>query len=158
RLIVVSLLVISLATLACVFATSFEQLAIARMISGIAAGGLIPIAFAFVGDLVPVHERQVAMGRILFAVMTGNLLGALGAGAVADLFGWRAVFIVMAALGFASFLVSVPGFHGAGGAIGRFDLSQLGPNYRTIFRNPLAKFCFGAVFLEATFMYGLFPH
>ena len=32
------------------------------------------------------------------------------------------------------------------------------PNYRSIFRNPLAKICFGAVFLEAVFMYGIFPY
>jgi predicted MFS family arabinose efflux permease len=31
-------------------------------------------------------------------------------------------------------------------------------NYRSIFANPLAKICFGAVFLEAVFMYGVFPY
>ena len=61
--------------------------------------------FAFVGDLVPVAQRQVAMGRILFALMTGNLLGALAAGAVADLFGWRAVFFVMSGLGLIVFAI-----------------------------------------------------
>ena len=41
---------------------------------------------------------------------------------------------------------------------GRFDLSTLLPNYRTIFSNPLAKYCFGAVFVEAIFMFGIFPY
>jgi predicted MFS family arabinose efflux permease len=157
-LIMISLALIALATLVCAFVTSFELLVIARIVCGVAAGGLIPIIFAFVGDLFPVAERQVAMGRVLFAVMMGNLLGASAAGIIADLFGWRAVFIVLAALGFAVLAVSIPGFRGHGRAGGRFDLSQLGPNYRAIFRNPLAKICFGAVFLEAVFMYGLFPH
>ncbi len=40
----------------------------------------------------------------------------------------------------------------------RFDLTTLAPNYRAIFSNPLAKICFGAVFLEAVFMYGVFPY
>ena len=158
RLILIALAAIALATLACVFVTSFEMLVIARIVAGIAAGGLIPIVFAFVGDLVPLAERQVAMGRILFAVMTGNLLGASAAGVIADLFGWRAVFVVLAALGFLVLAVSIPGLRGEGRSGGRFDLSQLGPNYRAIFRNPMAKICFGAVFLEAVFMYGLFPH
>jgi predicted MFS family arabinose efflux permease len=158
RLIIISLAAITLATLACVFVTSFEHLVMARVVAGLAAGGLIPITFAFVGDLVPVAKRQVAMGRMLFAVMSGNLLGASAAGAVADLFGWRAVFIVMAGLGFVVLAIALPGFRGAGGSGGRFNLSQLGLNYRAIFRNPLAKICFGAVFLEALFMYGLFPH
>ena len=51
------------------------------------------------------------------------------------------------------------GFRGQSEAVaGRFDLSTLVPNYRAIFRNPLAKICFGAVFLEAVFMYGCFPY
>lgn len=54
--------------------------------------------------------------------------------------------------------VSTPGLRGEGKAGGRFDLSTVGPNYRAIFNNPMAKICFGAVFLEAVFMYGLFPH
>jgi predicted MFS family arabinose efflux permease len=158
RLILISLALITVTTFAAGFVTNFELLVISRIVAGVAAGGMIPIVFAFVGDLVPVAQRQVAMGRILLAIMTGNLLGALAAGAVADLFGWRAVFFVMSGLGLIIFAISLPRFRGAGRAGGRFDLSSVGPNYRTIFRNPLAKICFGAVFLEAVFMYGLFPH
>ena len=158
RLILISLVLITVTTFAAAFVTSFELLVVSRVVAGVAAGGMIPIVFAFVGDLVPVAQRQVAMGRILFAIMTGNLLGALAAGAVADLLGWRAVFFVMSGLGLIIFAISLPRFRGAGRAGGKFDLSSVGPNYRTIFRNPLAKICFGAVFLEAVFMYGLFPH
>jgi predicted MFS family arabinose efflux permease len=158
RLILMSLAVIALATVACVFVTNFEMLVVARIVAGIAAGGMIPITFALVGDLFPVAERQVAMGRVLFAVMTGNLLGASCAGVIADLFGWRAVFVSMAGLGFLVFAIALPGLRGTGRAVGGFTLSQLGPNYRAIFGNPMAKICFGAVFLEAVFMYGVFPH
>ncbi len=70
-----------------------------RVIAGLAAGGVVPIAFALVGDKVPVAERQVAMGRLLFAIMTGNLLGATCAGVVGDLVGWRGVFFVTGAFG-----------------------------------------------------------
>ena len=65
-----------------------------RVVAGLAAGGVVPISFALVGDMVPVKERQVAMGRLLFAIMTGNLLGATCAGVVGDLAGWRGVFFV----------------------------------------------------------------
>jgi predicted MFS family arabinose efflux permease len=41
---------------------------------------------------------------------------------------------------------------------GRFDLSAFIPNYRAVFSNPMAKYCFGAVFLEAVFMFGVFPY
>jgi predicted MFS family arabinose efflux permease len=32
------------------------------------------------------------------------------------------------------------------------------PNYRAIFSNPMAKYCFGAVFIEAVFLFGVFPY
>jgi len=109
--------------------------------------------------MVPFDQRQVAMGRLLFAIMTGNLLGATCAGVVGDVLGWRGVFFVIGALGAIASAVGVLGFRGRDTpATGRVYLSTLIPNYRAIFRNPLAKICFGTVFLEALFMYGCFPY
>lgn len=158
RLMLLCLLILAAATLVCALATSFEVLMGARVAAGFAAGGVVPISFALIGDKVPIAERQVAMGRLLFAIMTGNLLGATCAGVVGDLVGWRGVFFVLSGFGTLVFLAAIPGFRQIKEATGRFDLSTLGPNYRTIFSNPLAKICFGAVFLEALFMYGVFPH
>ena len=158
RLMLFCLLIVALATLVCAFATSFEMLVGARMVAGLAAGGVVPISFALVGDRIPIAQRQVAMGRLLFAIMTGNLLGATCAGVVSDLVGWRGVFFVLSGFGALVLAAAVPGFRGFMEATGRFDLSTLVPNYRAIFSNPLAKICFGAVFLEAVFMYGVFPH
>lgn len=159
RLMLLCLVLLITATFVCGFAPSFEVLAGARVIAGLAAGGVVPIAFALVGDKVPFAERQVAMGRLLFAIMTGNLLGATCAGVVSDLVGWRGVFFVTGAFGALVLAVALPGFRGfKEDTTGRFDLSMMLPNYRNIFRNPLAKICFGTVFLEAVFMYGVFPY
>jgi len=158
RLMLLCMFLVTVATLLCGFASNFHLLVIGRVIAGLAAGGVVPISFALVGDMIPVHERQVAMGRLLFAIMTGNLLGATCAGVVGDLVGWRGVFFVTGALGLAASIIAVPGFRGMSAATGSFDLSTMLPNYRAIFRNPLAKICFGTVFLEAVFMYGVFPY
>jgi predicted MFS family arabinose efflux permease len=158
RLMLLCLLSLALATLVCGLAESFEVLIAARVVAGLAAGGVVPIAFALIGDKVPIAERQVAMGRLLFAIMTGNLLGATCAGVVGDLAGWRGVFFVLSGFGALVFVIAVPAFRQLKEETGKFDLSTLGPNYRAIFSNPLAKICFGAVFLEAVFMYGVFPH
>ena len=109
---------VTVATLLCGFAPSFHLLVIGRVIAGLAAGGVVPISFALVGDMIPVHERQVAMGRLLFAIMTGNLLGATCAGVVGDLVGWRGVFFVTGALGLAASIIAVPGFRGMSAATG----------------------------------------
>jgi len=158
RLMLLCLLVLTAAALAAGMAPNFELLLAARVVAGFAAGGVVPIAFAMVGDNVPFAQRQVAMGRILFAVMTGNLLGASGAGVIGDLLGWRGVFFGTGLLGVIVLAAAIPGFRGFAEAPGRFDLSTLGPNYRAILSNPLAKICFGAVFCEALFMYGVFPY
>ena len=158
RLMLLCLLIATVASIASGFATSFEMLMGLRVLAGLASGGVVPISFAIIGDKIPVAERQVAMGRLLFAIMTGNLLGATLAGVVGDLAGWRGVFLVTGAFGAIVLAVAAPGFRGIAETPSRADLSTLLPNYRTILSNPLAKFCFGAVFLEALFMYGVFPY
>lgn len=158
RLIALCMLVVGITTVACSFATNFETLMVLRVVAGISAGGVFPIALAVVGDRVSVQERQVAIGRLLFAAMSGNLLGASGAGVIGDLVGWRGVFFVTGAIDLIALAVAIPGFRSMDEQPGRFDLSTLGPNYRAILSNPLAKYCFGAVFIEAVFLFGVFPY
>jgi predicted MFS family arabinose efflux permease len=159
RLMLWCMVLVTVGTLICGFAPNFQFLFVARVLAGLASGGVVPIAFALVGDMIPIQERQVAMGRLLFAIMTGNLLGATCAGIVGDLVGWRGVFFAIGLLGAFATAIGIFGFRGLTGTTkGRFDLSNLIPNYRAILRNPLAKICFGTVFLEALFMYGCFPY
>src|SRR6185312_2009712 len=61
-------------------ATSFPLLIASRMIAGAAAGGIFPVSMAVYGDLVPVEQRQIGMGRLLTASISGNLLGGAAAG------------------------------------------------------------------------------
>ena len=158
RLIVVCMATLGVATLLCGFAFDFHLLMALRAVSGMAAGGVFPIALAVAGDRVPVKQRQVAIGRLLFASMTGNLLGASAAGVVGDVIGWRSVFFATAAVDLVALGFALPGLRGMGESAGRLDLSTFIPNYRAVFSNPLAKFCFGAVFVEAIFVFGVFPY
>lgn len=158
KLMLLCVFITTAASLVSGFAVNFEMLMTARVIAGLAAGGVVPISFAIVGDLVPVTRRQVAMGRLLFAIMTGNLLGATLAGVVGDIAGWRGVFFVTGGFGALVLAIIVPAFRKFPEKPGGFDPSTIIPNYRAILRNPLAKICFGAVFLEAVFMYGVFPY
>lgn len=140
-------------------AASFPVLLASRVVAGIASGGTFPIALAIVADLVPVQQRQVAIGRLLAATLTGNLLGAAGAGVVTDLLGWRAVFVATALLGTVVLAATLTGLRGLPAATpSRAGLSAVLPNYRAILGNPLAKYCFAAVLIEGTFLYGMFPH
>src|SRR6202158_2035491 len=115
RLISICMLILGLATIACGFATDFESLMALRVLAGITAGGVFPIALAVAGDRVPVAQRQVAIGKLLFAAMGGNLLGASGAGVIGDLIGWRGVFFSTGAIDLIALAFALPRFRGMGG-------------------------------------------
>ena len=126
RLIAACMFVVGISTVACGFATNFETLMALRVIAGIAAGGVFPIALAVAGDRVPVQQRQVAIGRLLFAAMSGNLLGASGAGVIGDLVGWRGVFFVTGAIDLIALAVAIPGFRSMDEKTGRFRFVDAG--------------------------------
>jgi predicted MFS family arabinose efflux permease len=140
-------------------APNFQVLLWSRVVTGIATGGIFPSALAVAGDLVPVHQRQVAISRLLAAGMLGNLLGTPMAGILGDLIGWRGVLAVIGLLCMAAFITAVIGLRGIALRPGvGVDLASVVKGYRTIFKNPLAKYCFGAVMLEGWFMMGIFPY
>jgi DHA1 family inner membrane transport protein len=158
RLIIGCMIVLGVTTMLCGLATNFEMLMTLRVIGGCASGGVFPIAMAVVADQVPVGQRQVAIGRILAAALTGNLVGATAAGIIGDLIGWRGVFFATGAVCLITLAFAWPALRRLSEKVGRFDLSILLPNYRAIFSHPLAKYCFGVVFVEAIFMFGVFPY
>jgi predicted MFS family arabinose efflux permease len=159
RLIIVCLLVLVIAAVMGALASSFSMMMASRIISGIVAGGVFPISLAMAGDLVPVHQRQVAIGRLLAAAMLGNVLGSPGAGFVADLIGWRGIFAVAGSLSAIVLVAAIVGFRRVTSAEPmRFSLTALPTHYRAIFSNPMAKICFGSVLLEGIFLFGLFPY
>ncbi len=140
-------------------APNLTVLFVSRVVSGVMAGGVFPIAVAIAADLVAVERRQVAVGRMLGAAMLGNVLGSPAAGMVADLIGWRGVFVGMGVLGVIAVGAAVIGFRGVSAAApARIDIRALPATYAAIFRNPLAKICYGAVMIEAICLFGLFPY
>ncbi len=158
RIMILCLVVIIVTSLICAVATSYEVLLAARIVCGIATGGIFRVGLAIIADAVPVGERQVGIARGLSIVISGNLLGAAFAGAVADLFGWRAVFLVVGLCGVAALAKAAINLRGVAQApTTRTSLRTIPADYRAIFSNPRAKFCFLAVCLEGVAVFGLFP-
>lgn len=159
RLMTWSLVVLVIAAGVGAVAPNIATLFASRVIAGVMAGGVFPIAMAIVADLVSVERRQVAVSRMLGAAMTGNVLGSPIAGVAADLIGWRGVFVGMGMLAALAAVAALVGFRGVSSAASeRVDIAALPATYSAIFRNPLAKICFGAVMTEAICLYGLFPY
>jgi len=159
RVMTVCLVVLIMTAAAAALATTFPALLVSRVVAGMAAGGVFPVCLAIIGDLVPVAERQVALGRYLAIVISGNFLGASLAGATSDLIGWRGVFTVVGGCGVAAFAASLYGFRGARNVTrARRTSTNVAATFAAMFANPRARMCFSAVFLEGVAVLGLFPY
>src|SRR5436853_634114 len=72
---------------------------IARAVQGVAAGGLMSLAMAAVGDLVSPRERARYQGYITATFAVATIAGPLVGGLLVDGPGWRWVFYVNLPLG-----------------------------------------------------------
>jgi predicted MFS family arabinose efflux permease len=90
--------VATLLTFLCGLAQSLSQLVVARLACGLAAGWVVPLALAYVGDVIPYVRRQPVLGRFLSGQILGQLFGQAAGGVLGDLFGWRRVFFLLAGM------------------------------------------------------------
>src|SRR5467141_759298 len=160
RLVILCLVLLGLANILGALSSSFSLLFATRILAGIGAGGVFPIALGLTSDLVAPDKRQVAIGRTLAGAMTGNLLGASLSGLIGDFLGWRGVLAVLGSLAVVASVAVAIGFRGGvlKRAPAKVDLSVLRHGYRTIFANPNAKVCYAAVFVEGCCVLGVFPY
>ena len=110
RLVIVCLVLLGLANILGALSSSFSLLFASRILAGIGAGGVFPIALGLASDLVGPEKRQIAIGRTLTGSMTGNLLGASLSGLVGDFLGWRGVLAVLGSLAVVASIAVALGF------------------------------------------------
>jgi EmrB/QacA subfamily drug resistance transporter len=95
----------------CGLADSMYQLAAFRAIQGIGAGGLMSLALAIIGDIVPPRERSRYQGMFMAVFGTSSVLGPViggffaGQASLLGIAGWRWIFYINVPLGVAAFAV-----------------------------------------------------
>jgi EmrB/QacA subfamily drug resistance transporter len=95
----------------CGLADSMYQLAAYRAIQGIGAGGLMSLALAIIGDIVPPRERSRYQGMFMavfgMSSVLGPVIGGFFAGqeSLLGVTGWRWIFYINVPLGIAAFAV-----------------------------------------------------
>jgi EmrB/QacA subfamily drug resistance transporter len=95
----------------CGTAQSIYMLAVWRAVQGIGAGGLMSLAFAIVGDIVPPRERGRYQAYFMSVFASSSVLGPVLGGALAGqssilgFDGWRWVFYVNVPIGLVAFAV-----------------------------------------------------
>ena len=101
----------------CGLADSMYQLAAFRAIQGIGAGGLMSLALAIIGDIVPPRERSKYQGFFMAVFGTSSVLGPVIGGFLAGqdtllgITGWRWIFYVNVPLGLLAFVVVMRVLH-----------------------------------------------
>ena len=93
------------------FAGSMYGLAAFRAVQGLGAGGLMSLALAIIGDIVPPRERAKYQGYFLAVFGTSSVAGPViggffaGTDSILGITGWRWVFLVNVPIGLAALVV-----------------------------------------------------
>ena len=159
RIIQVGLCCLTLFCLAAPLAPSLGVLLALRALAGMAAGGIMPLTLAAVGDAVPIEGRQVALSRLLVFSIVGQIAGGAVAGALGGVIGWRGVMLLCAALAAAAAVVmlAIP-LSREPETRGRFDPVRAIRRYRSILALPQARLLYAAVAIEGVLIFGTFPY
>ena len=146
----------------CGLAASLPQLVAFRLLSGLACGCVIPLAMAYVGDVVPYEHRQQVLGRFLTGQLSGLLFGQVAGGVLGDWFGWRNVFFILAALFAiaAALLIAELAFNPATRASSARSTRQSGfvGEYKLVLRSAFARLMITCVFFEAALLYAVLTY
>ncbi|BAS00400.1 putative membrane transport protein [Blastochloris viridis] len=159
RMISIATAALAVALALSVFAPNFESLVGLRILTGLVAGGIIPLSLAAIGDRVELATRPIALGRFISAVILGQMVGGASAGVIAEQFGWQAVFgsaSVVAAI--AAVLVGLK-LRPRQGVVRQWpNRAGIAQSYRAVLSNPRALVLYGCVALEGASMFGGFPY
>lgn len=94
RLLLWGLAAFAITSLACAVAPSWQVLAIARVIQGLAGAVLVPASMALLLDLYPEDQRATGVGIWGAAAALAAAVGPVLGGALVEFAGWRWIFLV----------------------------------------------------------------
>ena len=83
------------ATLVSATMPALEPLAVTRFFAGMGAAAIIPVAIAWIGDVVPYEQRQPVLARYISGQIMGIVFGQAAGGLLGDLIGWRFTLVLM---------------------------------------------------------------
>ncbi|MGC2824798.1 MAG: MFS transporter [Pseudolabrys sp.] len=148
--------------LLCGLAESLPELVAARFACGLSAGWIIPLAMAFLGDVIPYERRQQVLGTFLSGQILGQLFGQAAGGILGDFFGWRRVFFFLAALfAIATVALLVEFLRNPITRASHATATRsrgFVTDYATVLRSPWARTVIAMGFIESVFMFGAFAY
>ena len=154
--------VCTLTALLCGLAYDFTSLRVARALAGATAAAIIPLAMAWIGDVVRYEDRQPVLARFLVGQIAGVSAGVWIGGFAADHLSWRTPYFLIGAL-FALISAALfaldrrlPAYARAMQVGTQSALQRIRSDFHHVLTQPWAQVVLVTVFLEGLFLYGPF--
>src|SRR3569833_2735264 len=105
RLLLISVVVFTIASVLCATATSLPEMVMFRALQGVGGAFIVPLAQATLFDITPREKHGQAMALFGGGVMIGPILGPVLGGWLTDNYNWRWVFLVNLPVGTLGILI-----------------------------------------------------
>lgn len=156
RVIVFATLGCSLGSVLSALSPELAFLVAARVVTAVAAAGIIPLSLAWVGDAVDYEHRQETLARVGLGTMLGITGGQVFGGLLTDTLGWRWAFALMAsAFGVVGLLMWRHQHHVAQPATHASERKRFGAQLREVAQDSWARTLLGIAVLEGAMVFGL---
>lgn len=153
----ITLALSSLMLLGCATAGALVPLGVWRAAAGLATSASFVLGMAYIGDTVPVGERQTVIAQYVIGNVLGHAFGPMVAGLIADAWGWRATFVFHGAsygvIACAFFLITRGQWRHE-----RRSRGSINPvsRYAEVWKIPAARHVSLVALVEAFFFFGAF--
>ena len=98
RVVTIGVALAGLASFGCAAAWNLGSLAVMRFLMAIFASAPVALGIAYIGDVIPLQDRQATIARFVAGSIFGQTLGPLFGGLLTDRAGWRSSFVVLGLL------------------------------------------------------------
>ena len=106
RVILITLLGLSFATILPAFATNIETLIFARVLAGCFGGPLTATSLSMLADVIPVARRGAATGKVSGAFSIASVLGVPFGLQLSQMFGWQSPFYTLGFMALIAFFMA----------------------------------------------------
>ncbi len=94
NLYIIAMILFLLGSVLCGWAGSMTQLILARVLQGIGAGGIVPLAFILIGEMFSLEQRARMQGLFSGVWGVSSIVGPLLGGFIVDQFSWHWIFYI----------------------------------------------------------------
>jgi predicted MFS family arabinose efflux permease len=149
------------ATMLCAAMPTLGPLTLTRFLAGAGAAAVIPLAIAWIGDVIPYERRQPILARFLSGQILGIVFGQVAGGLLGELTGWRAGMLLLGAAHIAAgglLFLELRRAPNLSPGTGRAHWGEALASALELLRRPWVRVVLISAFLEGMAMFGAFAY